>query len=64
MARFSIRFLGCKVSHVGAHAIRERLFADGHSELEEGTEFAVVNTCCVTHQAVRKSRHEEGILAA
>jgi threonylcarbamoyladenosine tRNA methylthiotransferase MtaB len=53
---FSIRFLGCKVSHVDAHAIRERLLADGHSELAEGAEIAVVNTCCVTHQAVRKSR--------
>jgi threonylcarbamoyladenosine tRNA methylthiotransferase MtaB len=54
---FSIRFLGCKVSYVDAHAIRERLLADGHSELEEGAEIAVVNTCCVTHEAVRKSRH-------
>jgi threonylcarbamoyladenosine tRNA methylthiotransferase MtaB len=57
VATFSIRFLGCKVSHVDAHAIRERLLADGHSELEEGAEIAVVNTCCVTHEAVRKSRH-------
>jgi threonylcarbamoyladenosine tRNA methylthiotransferase MtaB len=54
---FSIRFLGCKVSYVDAHAIRERLLADGHSELEERAEIAVVNTCCVTHEAVRKSRH-------
>jgi threonylcarbamoyladenosine tRNA methylthiotransferase MtaB len=57
VASFSIRFLGCKVSHVDAHAIRERLLADGHSELDEGAEIAVVNTCCVTHEAVRKSRH-------
>src|SRR5439155_13546289 len=35
----------------------ERLLADGHSELAEGAEIAVVNTCCVTHEAVRKSRH-------
>ncbi len=57
MATFSIRFLGCKVSHVDAHAIRERLLADGHSELDEDADVAVVNTCCVTHEAVRKSRH-------
>ena len=57
MASFSIRFLGCKVSHVDAHAIREHLLADGHSELHEGAQIAVVNTCCVTHEAVRKSRH-------
>jgi threonylcarbamoyladenosine tRNA methylthiotransferase MtaB len=54
MAGFSIRFLGCKVSHTDAHEVRERLLADGHSE--GGTDVAVVNTCCVTHEAVRKSR--------
>jgi threonylcarbamoyladenosine tRNA methylthiotransferase MtaB len=56
VATFSVRFLGCKVSHADAHAIREALLRDGHSEAEEG-EIAVVNTCCVTHEAVRKSRH-------
>jgi threonylcarbamoyladenosine tRNA methylthiotransferase MtaB len=55
MATFSIRFLGCKVSHADAHAIREALLRDGHAE-EDGAEIAVVNTCCVTHEAVRKSR--------
>jgi threonylcarbamoyladenosine tRNA methylthiotransferase MtaB len=54
---FSVRFLGCKVSYADGQAIRERLLADGHSELECGAEIAVVNTCCVTHEAVRKSRH-------
>ena len=57
MASFSVRFLGCKVSHVDAQEIRERLLADGHSEREVGADVAVVNTCCVTHEAVRKSRH-------
>ena len=57
MATFSVRFLGCKVSHVDAQEIRERLLADGHSELDDAAEVAVVNTCCVTHEAVRKSRH-------
>ena len=32
VATFSVRFLGCKVSHVDAQEIRERLLADGHSE--------------------------------
>jgi threonylcarbamoyladenosine tRNA methylthiotransferase MtaB len=54
---FSVRFLGCKVSHVDAHAVRERLLADGHEE-REGADVAVVNTCCVTHEAVAKSRKE------
>jgi len=57
LASFSVRFLGCKVSHVDAQEIRERLLADGHSEREDGADVAVVNTCCVTHEAVRKSRH-------
>src|SRR6266516_3439045 len=58
MASFSIRFLGCKVSHTDAHDVRERLLGDGHVErpAEDGADVAVVNTCCVTHEAVRKSR--------
>ena len=56
MATFSTRFLGCKVSFADAQAIRERLLADGHSEVDEGGEIQVVNTCCVTHEAVSKSR--------
>src|SRR4051795_9038628 len=54
MDGFSIRFLGCKVSHTDAHEIREELLAGGHAE--GGSDVAVVNTCCVTHEAVRKSR--------
>jgi threonylcarbamoyladenosine tRNA methylthiotransferase MtaB len=54
MAGFSVRFLGCKVSHTDAYDVREALLADGHNE--GGTDVAVVNTCCVTHEAVRKSR--------
>jgi threonylcarbamoyladenosine tRNA methylthiotransferase MtaB len=57
VATFSVRFLGCKVSHVDAQEIRERLLADGHSERDDAADVAVVNTCCVTHEAVRKSRH-------
>src|SRR5215213_2638711 len=55
MATFSVRFLGCKVSHSDAHAIREALLRDGHEESANG-EIAVVNTCCVTNEAVGKSR--------
>jgi threonylcarbamoyladenosine tRNA methylthiotransferase MtaB len=53
---FSIRFLGCKVSQTDAREVRERLLAEGHAEAADGAEVAVVNTCCVTHEAVRKSR--------
>jgi threonylcarbamoyladenosine tRNA methylthiotransferase MtaB len=57
VATFSVSFLGCKVSHVDAQEIRERLLADGHAERADDADVAVVNTCCVTHEAVRKSRH-------
>src|SRR6478672_2941431 len=58
MATFSARFLGCKVSHTDVQEIRERLLADGHEERSGGADVAVVNTCCVTHEAIRKSRKE------
>ncbi len=51
-------FLGCKVSHTDAQELRERLVADGHVEARRQVDVAVVNTCCVTHEAVRKSRQE------
>jgi threonylcarbamoyladenosine tRNA methylthiotransferase MtaB len=56
VATFSVQFLGCKVSHTDAQELRERLTADGHVETDGDAEVAVVNTCCVTHEAVRKSR--------
>ena len=57
MASFSVRFLGCKVSQTDAQEVRERLLADGHEETSGRGDVAVVNTCCVTHEAIRKSRH-------
>src|SRR5712691_13108756 len=63
MATFSVRFLGCKVSHTDAQSVRERLLADGHTEVGDNGDVAVVNTCCVTHEAVRKSRHAAARLA-
>jgi threonylcarbamoyladenosine tRNA methylthiotransferase MtaB len=56
VATFSVGFLGCKVSQTDAQELRERLAADGHVESAGETDVAVVNTCCVTHEAVRKSR--------
>lgn len=56
MASFSVAFLGCKVSQTDAQELRERLAAGGHTEGCGETDVAVVNTCCVTHEAVRKSR--------
>ena len=37
VTRFTVDFLGCKVSHVDAHEIRERLLADGHIEARPAT---------------------------
>jgi threonylcarbamoyladenosine tRNA methylthiotransferase MtaB len=56
VATFTVGFLGCKVSHTDAQELRERLAADGHLETEGAADVAVLNTCCVTHEAVRKSR--------
>jgi threonylcarbamoyladenosine tRNA methylthiotransferase MtaB len=56
MATFTVRFLGCKVSHADAQALRERLLADGHDERGDAADVAVVNGCCVTNEAVAKSR--------
>jgi threonylcarbamoyladenosine tRNA methylthiotransferase MtaB len=56
MATFTVEFLGCKVSQTDAQEIRERLLAEGHVEAKGRADVAVVNTCCVTHEAVRKSR--------
>ncbi|MGN6797341.1 MAG: MiaB/RimO family radical SAM methylthiotransferase [Gaiellaceae bacterium] len=55
MATFTVDFLGCKVSHVDAHEVRETLLRDGHTEDAAG-DVAVISTCCVTNEAVAKSR--------
>ncbi len=56
MATFSVHFLGCKISHADSEDVRARLLTDGHEQRAGGADVAVVNTCCVTHEAVRKSR--------
>jgi threonylcarbamoyladenosine tRNA methylthiotransferase MtaB len=55
VATFTVDFLGCKVSHVDAHDVREALLRDGHTEDAAG-DVAVISTCCVTNEAVAKSR--------
>jgi threonylcarbamoyladenosine tRNA methylthiotransferase MtaB len=57
MTTFSVRFLGCKVSYSDSEEIRERLLQDGHEEASpDEAEIAIVNTCCVTGEALSKSR--------
>jgi threonylcarbamoyladenosine tRNA methylthiotransferase MtaB len=54
---FAAEFLGCKVSMTDAQAIRERLAGAGHPEVApERAPLRIVNTCCVTAEAVAKSR--------
>src|SRR5579871_1606647 len=56
--RFSVEFLGCKVSHADAREIAAALRAHGHEQVAPGSgaDLAVVNGCCVTAEAVAKSR--------
>jgi len=56
VATFRVDFLGCKVSHADAQEVREALLRGGHSESHEGADVAVINGCCVTNEAVAKSR--------
>src|SRR5439155_463365 len=54
---FATEFLGCKVSMTDAQQVRERLAADGHREVPaDQAAVRVLNTCCVTAEAVAKSR--------
>ena len=52
---FSTEFLGCKVSHTDLQGLRERLADEGYTEAERGA-VHVVNGCCVTNEAVAKTR--------
>jgi threonylcarbamoyladenosine tRNA methylthiotransferase MtaB len=56
MATFSLRFLGCKVSQLDAQDVAQALVAGGHVRASGPADVAVVNTCCVTQEALRKSR--------
>jgi threonylcarbamoyladenosine tRNA methylthiotransferase MtaB len=57
MTSFAVEFLGCKVSLADAQSVRERLAQDGHDEVAASdAHVRVVNTCCVTAEAVAKSR--------
>jgi threonylcarbamoyladenosine tRNA methylthiotransferase MtaB len=53
---FSVQFLGCKISQADAQSVRDRLLTGGLEEVAEGGAVHVVNTCCVTNEAVAKSR--------
>lgn len=57
--KFYIKTLGCKVNQCDSQEIRQGFLSRGLAEsrrIEEADIF-IVNTCCVTHQADRKSRY-------
>lgn len=56
MTGYDVDFLGCKISHTDAQAIGDALAAAGHVEDAEGAQVRVVNTCCITGEAEKKSR--------
>ena len=57
MTSFAVEFLGCKVALADSQAVRERLAADGHAEIRPAdADVRVVTTCCVTNEALAKSR--------
>jgi threonylcarbamoyladenosine tRNA methylthiotransferase MtaB len=56
VATFTVDFLGCKVSHADVQEIRERLVSEGHEETAGDPDVVVLGTCCVTREAVHKSR--------
>jgi threonylcarbamoyladenosine tRNA methylthiotransferase MtaB len=58
MKKFYIKTLGCKVNQCDSQEIRERFLERGLKESRHAAwaDILIVNTCCVTHQADRKSR--------
>lgn len=58
MGTFNIKTLGCKVNQCDSQVIRERLLSYGFYEVskEMVSDVSIVNTCCVTAIADRKSR--------
>jgi len=58
MTRFSITTLGCKVNQYDGAALAGSLLRAGMSPAEAGVQpdLVVINTCCVTATAMRKSR--------
>ena len=53
---YKVDFLGCKISHTDAQAIGDALASAGHVEDTTDAAVRVVNTCCITGEAEKKSR--------
>ncbi|HOF17339.1 MAG TPA: MiaB/RimO family radical SAM methylthiotransferase [Phycisphaerae bacterium] len=59
MRRFSLTTLGCKVNQYDSRALAALLEGEGlrPAQGDEPADLAVVNTCCITAVAMRKSRN-------
>jgi len=59
MNSFVIKTLGCKVNQCDSQGLKDLLFSLGWLEAEkiEDADLCVINTCCVTQSADRKSRN-------
>jgi len=59
MARFTITTLGCKVNQYDSAALAAQLQRAGlcPAGLGQQADLVIINTCCVTTTAMRKSRH-------
>lgn len=59
MKTFSIKTLGCKVNQCDSQSLRSILINAGLEEVkgDSSSDLCVVNTCCVTAEAERKSRN-------
>lgn len=55
-SHYDVDFLGCKISHTDAQAIGDALDAAGHVASSDHANVRVVNTCCITGEAEKKSR--------
>lgn len=55
MKTFSIKTFGCKVNQYDSQVIREKYLKDGYIE-SDAPDVYIVNTCCVTDRAEKKSR--------
>jgi threonylcarbamoyladenosine tRNA methylthiotransferase MtaB len=57
MTSFGVDHLGCKISLTDAQSIEAALVEAGHASAADG-DIRVVNTCCITGEAERKSRKQ------
>lgn len=58
MTGFGVEHLGCKISQTDAQTVEEALVAAGHVPDAVDGAVRVVNTCCITGEAERKSRRQ------